>query len=351
VAQRFVHKRTGVVVTAPFPPDVKGRFRFGVNVQCKVVHDRIRLCAPYEKVVEDLNFFADLGMSKSTAVNIYNKAAKAQVILDYIEGARRYLVQQYIVYCDETGTNVDGKTAWAHYIGNEFCTLITISMSRGIEGITGGRVLQFCHSIMMSDRWPAYRNEIFDCDHATCNVHIRRDLVPAIQTGNKWADKMDAHVMELKTLSDDNGGRIPSEKDDWARRKYARIINQGYAETGGRELPKEPGKRGRQKRTPERNLLEFLDYFREDVLRFAFDECVPFSNNLAESSIRPYKNHDKISGTFKNLVTAQNHANLMGYEVTCRLNGMTSRDAITALLTGKTPDFILEWLKLPPVEE
>jgi hypothetical protein len=41
----------------------------------------------------------------------------------------------------------------------------------------------------------------------------------------------------------------------------------------------------------------------------------------------------------------------MGHEATSRLNSMSSREAITALLTGKTPDFILEWLNLPPVEE
>jgi hypothetical protein len=53
------------------------------------------------------------------------------------------LVRKYIVFCDETGTNIDGKTGWAHYIGNEYCSLIAISMSRGIEGIKEGRVLQF----------------------------------------------------------------------------------------------------------------------------------------------------------------------------------------------------------------
>jgi hypothetical protein len=46
-AQRFIHNpTTGLVVTAPFPPDVKAPFSLGVNVQSKVVHDMVRLYAP-----------------------------------------------------------------------------------------------------------------------------------------------------------------------------------------------------------------------------------------------------------------------------------------------------------------
>jgi hypothetical protein len=41
----------------------------------------------------------------------------------------------------------------------------------------------------------------------------------------------------------------------------------------------------------------------------------------------------------------------MGYEAACRLNGILSREAIPALMTGKTVDFNLDWLKLPPVGE
>jgi transposase len=88
----------------------------------------------------------------------------------------------------------------------------------------------------------------------------------------------------------------------------------------------------------------------EYVLKFAFNEFVPYSNNLAERGIRVFKLHDKISGTFISMDTAQDFADLLGFISTCRLNGLTARDACFALVNGETPELFIEWMKLPPVK-
>ncbi|MDR1080185.1 MAG: transposase, partial [Deltaproteobacteria bacterium] len=59
------------------------------------------------------------------------------------------------------------------------------------------------------------------------------------------------------------------------------------------------------RRATARNLLACLDIYRAYVLAFAFNEEVPFTNNLAERGLRPLKSHDKSSGTFKNYNSAQ----------------------------------------------
>ncbi len=53
--------------------------------------------------------------------------------------------------------------------------------------------------------------------------------------------------------------------------------------------PKRVSKRGRAKRTKGRNLLERLIKYKPAVLAFAFNQEVPFTNNLAERDIRPAK--------------------------------------------------------------
>lgn len=49
------------------------------------------------------------------------------------------------------------------------------------------------------------------------------------------------------------------------------------------------GERGRYKRTKVRNLVERLIREQNAILAFAFNEEVPFTNNLAERDISPAK--------------------------------------------------------------
>ncbi len=71
---------------------------------------------------------------------------------------------------------------------------------------------------------------------------------------------------------------------------------------------KTPGKRGRMKRTKARNLVERLIREQDAVLAFAFNEEVPFTNNLAERDIRPVKVKQKISNCFRSFKGAQIYA-------------------------------------------
>jgi transposase len=351
VSSKWRHIPSGVIEKGHFPPGVNAPFQYGKHLQAKILFDRIRLGLPFEKIEEDIDFLVpNIGLRKSTAANIVARAAMSEVVDNFYEGALRYLNGVIVAHFDETGTRVGGITVWAHYAGNEKCSLITIHQNRGIEGIEAGQVFPNFHQIAVTDRWKAYFNEKFPCEHAICNVHLSRDLVAAEQNGNKWAPKMTNHLLELKKLSEMNGGRIPPEYDAWALRKYRRIVGEGFAETGGRVLSKPPGKKGPLKKTPARNLLECFAEMQEYVLKFAFNEFVPYSNNLAERGIRIFKLHDKISGTFISMDTAQDYADLLGYISTCRLNGVSARDACVALIGGETLEYIGEWMKLPPVK-
>jgi transposase len=337
------------VVTAKFPPGVNAPFQFGPNVQAKVLFDRIAQGLPYEKIVDGMDFFCNFRMSKSTAVNIVARGIKSPVLTQHKEAAVKFMAQSYVAHFDETRSSVNGEPWWVHYAGNDRCSLMHVSVTRGISATVAANVMPHFHGVAVHDRFPQYQNEIFECDHAFCCAHLVRDLLALEQTGSKYAPKMRDHLLKLRLMAKENGGKIPEEKEAWAIGRYRRLVNQGYAETGGRNQPTTPRKKGRPRRSPERNMVLCLDKHQDCILRFAFDELVPFTNNLAERALRPLKNHLKISGTFINEKSAQNFVDLMMYIDSSRKNGIRARAAVKALLAGKTPGFIRKWLELSPV--
>ena len=83
------------------------------------------------------------------------------------------------------------------------------------------------------------------------------------------------------------------------QKKYREILKQG-----NQELPiamQLLGKRGRVKQPAGRNLLNRLRNFEDDLLRFASNFEVPFTNNQAERDLRMIKLKQKISACFRSV--------------------------------------------------
>ena len=76
------------------------------------------------------------------------------------------------------------------------------------------------------------------------------------------------------------------------------------------------------------------------VLAFAFNQNVPFTNNLAERDIRPAKVKQKISNCFRTFSGAEIYARIEGFVSTARKHNRNVFSELSATFDGR--NFITE---------
>ena len=175
--------------------------------------------------------------------------------------------------------------------------------------------------------------------HALCNAHHLRELNALIEHDKeKWASEMKALLLALNSLVRQAKERektsLPPPLLAGFDRLYDLIAEAGLAYH--RSLPPLAvmKKGARKKRRPGHNLLRRLCDFKADVLRFAHDLEVPFTNNLAEQALRMMKVRMKISGSFRTMQGAQSFATLRSIIATARKQGRNILKALTETPTA-----------------
>jgi transposase len=241
------------------------------------------------------------------------------------------LTAAHILHVDETGTKVTGARWWLHVASTDTLTTYHLDPSRGREAIGNLGILEEFTGIAVHDCWASY-NAYTDCEHALCGAHIARELVAAHEThpSQHWPaqafDTLFALNTAAHTARDQGKTRIPGRVLKPLLKTWRQAILVGLA-----QHPARPA----WKQTKTRNLLERLRDREADVLRFATDLSVPFTNNQAERDLRPTKTQMKISGTFRSETSATAWARIRGFVSTARKHGINAFQAILTAVLGK----------------
>ena len=123
------------------------------------------------------------------------------------------------------------------------------------------------------------------------------------------------------------------------RRRYRTILTQAK-----RELPEIPpradGQRGRIAKSDAHNLRERLKTYETEVLRFAEDPDVSFTNNRAERDLRMSKVKQKVSGCFRTGTCAHAWCRISSYLQSAAAQGYNPLVAIQIALAGNAANLI-----------
>ncbi len=331
------------VILAPFPADVTAPIQYGPALGALAVYLVQQQLLPYERVSEV--FFDLFGHPISVATLVRLVQQCAEQLTEVEQQIKTALVQAAVLHQDETGLSVAGKRHWVHVSATPTLTHYTVHPKRGKEALDAIGILPGFHGVSVHDGWRSYW--AYDCQHATCNVHVLRDLTfLAEDLQQDWAAQMQDLLLSMKAAveqarAESRTGVHPVEVADW-QAQYHTILLQAEA-AQPTEAHRPPKRKGRRKQSAARNLLDRLSKEHEAVLAFVSNLAVPFDNNQAERDLRMIKVQQKISGCFRSFVGATAFCRTRGYLSTLRKQGLALLNALEQVLIGHPvlPDFTL----------
>jgi len=204
-----------------------------------------------------------------------------------------------VPHADGTPVRIDRRNHWPHGCGAGDLTLSFRHPKRGRAAMDDIGIIPRYGGTLVHDRWASYLS--YDgCDHAFCGSHLLRDLQFVIDSnGYSWAGSMKRLLKETaRKVRESPDKRLAEPEFKAMRKRYRTILAKGK-----RELPKPPprtrGKRGRVAKSDTENLHEAFARHETEILRFAKNLAVPFTNNRSERDIRMAKVKQKISGCFR----------------------------------------------------
>lgn len=339
VAEHRLHRlqcRCGHTTTAPAPDGVSAVVQYGPRLTALVAYLVVVQHLPYERAVA---LVADLcpGLAPSTgwACTAVARTAVAvrpacRVIADLLRAAA-------VVHADETSTSIAGKRWWLHVACTPTLTAFHLDPSRGRTAVTAFGILPGHTGVLVHDALSVY-DAYTTAQHGLCGAHLIRELVAAGEADpdQLWPtaalDALSDLLAATRTARDADQAFVSPDVLDPLLHRWHHAIRVGLA-----NHPRAPGK----KQSPTRNLLQRLRDRADQVLLFAHDLTVPFSNNQAERDLRPAKTQLKISGCHRSETGAQNWLAIRGYASTCRKNGIHILTALRDALTGTpwTPSY------------
>jgi transposase len=328
-----MHKRRcacGVVTAGAAPPEAIAPVVYGPNLRALAVYLLVFQHVPVERTALLL---ADVcGAAVSTGWVCRTLARTSDALADVDKLIKTLLVAAHVLHVDETSTQIAGRRYWLHVACTSLLTAFHLHPSRGRVAVDEFGVLPAFAGVCVHDALSVYDAHAYPgAVHALCGAHLIRELTAADEAnpGQKWPTQARDALLALNTAAHRarTAGltQIPPEIAGF----YLTLFTQAVA-VGFSLHPRAPGR----EQTKTRNLLERLRERGGEVLRFAHDLRVPFTNNQAERDLRPAKTQLKISGCHHSTAGATAWLRVRGYISTARKHGINVMTAIRDAITG-----------------
>ncbi len=316
-----------------FPVGVKAPVQYGPRVAAVAAEVVLAHHVPIARGTELVADLCGVRVSTGFVAGIRSRAARAVEAGGFLQAVRVLLAGAPVVHADETFARAEGGLSYVHVAATEHLTLLHTG-NRSAAAIDAGGVLPELGSgqVLVRDGYAGYAH-LKDVEHAWCAAHLLRDLrgiheadpgaqvwakamADALLSGNDWAHEARAMGRE----------QLDVERLALLGRLYTGALARGRSENPATDR----SPLARQART----LIDRFDKHREQVLRFATDLGVPFTNNQAERDVRPVKVQQRSSGgCWRRIQGLADFTVVQSYLSTAKKWGVSRMDALLRLFT------------------
>lgn len=330
----------GHVHTAAFPAGVNASVQYGPRVQAAMVHLNQNHVVSVQRTAALMKDF--FGLAVSEAAVIKATQAVANILEPTVQEIGLAIVQAQTAHADESGMRVADKLRWLHVLATETLTWMALHAKRGFEAFESLALLRQFRGVLVHDGWLAYK--ALECEHALCNQHHLRELTYLLEElGQDWAGdiiQVLTHANHLDNLHCADGQAPDYDSEQYQaevhelRDLYEAILAHAQTE---HPVVASTGKRGKPKQSKATNLIRRLLEYSDDVWRFMTQPNVPFTNNLAEQTVRMPKVKQKVSGCFRTTQGGDDYCTIRSYCATMTKQGANIFESLVAAFQGAPP--------------
>ena len=209
--------------------------------------------------------------------------------------------------------------------------------TRSLETMKEAGILPGFAGVAVSDRYQNYFSATWEnlAGNQACLAHLLRDYQDCAESYPDaiWPVQAQRALRGLihawHAAREQGLDAIPAGIRGPLEHEFRHAVLAGLA-----SVPRMPGPKNSTKQKPGRELLEFCNGRRSDVLLFTEDTSVWPTNNISERGVRPLKTQQKISGRLASDDVTQDRLDIRGYIDTARKHGKNAMDVLHDLMLG-----------------
>jgi len=332
-----------------FPDEMPGPLQYGPGIVAFATHLLTAQLLSLKRTAQTLTALTGRALAEATLLAWLKRLHEALAGWETAAVAR--LLTEPVLHADETSLRIAGTQHWLHSVSAGNLVLKHGHRKRGGDALKDIGIVPRYGGVLVHDRWASYFT--FDnCEHALCGSHLLRNLAFIEDAhGHAWARRM-GHLLRntCRTVREHKNKALDDTAYKTVRTRYRTLLTQAK-----RELPTPPkrltGSRGRPAKSDAENLHEALTHYETEVLRFARNPDVPFTNNRAERDIRMAKVKQKVSGCLRTPRYADAYCRISSYLQSMTLKGYNPLAAIEIALKGDAATMVEKPLKNKTVKK
>jgi transposase len=301
-------------------PDCPETGRFGPHLLAQTALLRYHGRLPHRKQADFFDWLLDHPVSQGTVYNLTKRVAER--LRPAYEEVKTSIRESDVVYCDETGSSVEGDQHWVWTFVTDNEVLYTIDESRGsrvLEDVLGE---EFAEDATLScDGWSAYPS--YHTKLQRCWAHLLREaefVAERYEEAEKLSEVLhDLHEELTAFDKEDPSASAREEKRAEASLCLEELIRADY------------------KDEEVRKLVEKIRNGLGHWLTFVTEPEVDSTNNRAERALREQVVMRKIFGCFQSAQGVRIHETITSMLATWERQGLDPPEELKSMLGGREP--------------